>query len=344
MESFNQEPTLKFVQKFNKRQKTLDIESIIKITTENHKITLEEISNLLKNSMIQLELYDRLCKLQEIMSKPLSQNKDYGMKSVGAASGYNTQSLEKLQQDNKKTVLRKAPDIPTRNVRSESKSGESRRSRSREGRVRIPRNQRFGENKVFSAGNSRSQTPEPFSPSRTPCGLGSPTSPMCHSPFCKTTNLDFDLPEGNHNLMVNRPDRFRSITVESCLGFVILGTFSNYFLNFSNFLFKPEPNQFQRELTAKLRQNTIIIKPIPQKIDKNIEPTVICSKEVAARRAKCRSLEPPSKSSSPKPQDSRKNVRAKFFNNQKGSRFIMSCHFFARFHQPSLFSTVTIFC
>ena len=115
MESFNQEPTLKFVQKFNKRQKTLDIESVIKVTTENHKITLEEISNLLKNSMYQLELYDRMCKLQEIMSKPLSQNKDYGMKGVPLKSGggHDTSSLEKRQQENKKT-LRKAPDIPDR--------------------------------------------------------------------------------------------------------------------------------------------------------------------------------------------------------------------------------------
>ena len=243
MESFNQEPTLKFVQKFNKRQKTLDIESVIKVTTENHKITLEEISNLLKNSMYQLELYDRLCKLQEIMSKPLSQNKDYGMKGVPLKSGggHDISSLEKRQQENKKT-LRKAPDIPDRPSRSKSKSGESRRSKSREGRRRLPRDDNFGKNHVFSAGNSRSQTPEPFLPSRIPCGIGSPaTSPTCNSPFCKTTNLDFDLPEGNHNLVVNKPDRFRSITAENLMfrfrEFVLnyFRTFLNFFELFSNF-------------------------------------------------------------------------------------------------------------
>ena len=184
------------MQKFNKRkgsQKTLDIESIIKIAIENQKLTLGDLCSLLKNSMFQLELTDRLCQIQEIMAKPLNQNR-----------GLNN---NQIPRERSRTPRRKAPDIPGRRRSSQSRSksrGESSRNR------RLNKDQIIVNKNVFSAGNSRSQTPEPFSNSRnhtpnclTPATVGSPTSPCL---------LDFDLPEGNHHLPVIRGDRFRSFT------------------------------------------------------------------------------------------------------------------------------------
>ena len=82
-------------------------------------------------------------------------------------------------------------------------------------------------------------------------------------------------------------------------------------------MFTPEPNQFQRELTAKLRQTTKIRNKNNNNLDEDEKgredeetpPTVIRSQEVDARRAKCKSLEPPSKSNQEFNNNSKKNVR-----------------------------------
>ena len=108
-----------------------------------------------------------------------------------------------------------------------------------------------------------------------------PSSPI-------SLRVDFDLPENCKNLTVNNLSAFRSIS--------------------------PEPNQFQRELTAKLtrhRENTVIKQirneaAVREKyLEENLEPTVIRSTAVRDRYEKSKSMEPLPRRN----QESKKSVR-----------------------------------